>query len=173
MKSKEPKKIFIKNIKNPFKKTKRKDFDCSSKLSGISPSSRLKTSEVYKDKKSKRKGSHKRSSSNLSYNKTQGKGRSMKDKSKCIKVFLNNYRSKNKKSVGGSVKNLLKNEAIVNYKDVAKNLEIIRKIEENIKDNGYKSLKNLVKQGEDRHIFTKRDSRQSKQKSFHRPSLSV
>lgn len=68
MKSKEPQKTYYAQISNPFKKQFMGEFDYSSKHSGISPNSRMKAHEVSKEKKAKKKPSHKRVSSQLGGN---------------------------------------------------------------------------------------------------------
>jgi hypothetical protein len=66
VKNKESKNLCPKTIRNPFKKPFRRDSDYSLKISGISPNSKLKTSDIYKEKKYRKKSGHKRSGSQMS-----------------------------------------------------------------------------------------------------------
>ena len=50
VKGKDPNKIYCKKIDNPFSKKLMREFDVSSKHSNLSPHSRLKSSEISKDK---------------------------------------------------------------------------------------------------------------------------
>ena len=92
MKNKENKPMYMKTISNPFKKPIVREYDYSSKHSGMSPNSRLKTSEIYKEKKPRKKSTHKRTASHSNGIKSQSNlGRSqtsLTDESKCIKVTL-------------------------------------------------------------------------------------
>jgi len=116
-------------ICNPFRKQVAQKFDSRIKNSRISPNSHLRSSEFKTDKIRKKSG-NKRSGSSASGGKSQANtGRShntLTTESKCIKVFLNNYytkMSKNKENPS-SMKNLINKEAIISYKEVAKNLDI-------------------------------------------------
>lgn len=91
VKNKDAKNMYSKKIRNPFKKPFERDYDFSSKHSGISPSSRLKTSDIYKEKKSKKKAGHKRTGSQIAGVKSHALlGRSqtaLNDGNKSIKIL--------------------------------------------------------------------------------------
>ena len=71
VKGKDPNKIYWKKIENPFKKKLVGEFDVSSKHSNLSPHSRLKSGEISKDKKTKKKPNHKRLISSITNAKSQ------------------------------------------------------------------------------------------------------
>lgn len=209
MKSKDPKQAYCKKIANPFNKQLIGEFDCSSKHSGISPHSRLKSGEISKDKKLKKNPSHKRLVSGLANTKSQALlGRSqtgITDENKSIKLYCdtlqqthrqplivknlfshssqlkcgdsNSKRKSQKKGVCISLKNLIYKKAIISYKDVAKNLETIKKIEKELKNElkskSYKNLRSLANENEHEAIVLSGRKDGKHKTSFARPSLSV
>ena len=188
VKGKDSKQVYFQKIGNPFKKQLVRDFDTSMKNSGLSPSSRLKSSEMSKEKKIKKKPSHKRAGSMLSGVKSNimlGRSQSnLHDDSRGIKALWETlqqtYNSKKRKDsqkdTGRSLKNLINKKAIISYKDVAKNLETIKRIEKELK-NELKSKRSECKFlacEADNEAILLSGRRDGKHKtSFHKPSLSV
>lgn len=153
VKNKDPKPY--KKIRNPFKKPYENDF--SSKHSGISPNSRMKTSDIYKEKKGRKKG-HKRMGSHTgkSYHLLGRSQTAINDNNKSIKILCDTlqqthrpplviknlfsqqslksqiYGSGSRKRKDGHkdqgfLKNLINKNAILPYRDATKKLEIKNK----------------------------------------------
>lgn len=120
VKGKDPNKIYWKKIENPFQKKLMRDFDVSSKHSNLSPHSRLKSSEISKDKKSKKnKPSHKRLISSITSAKSQALlGRSqtgITEENKSIKLLWDTLHQTNRQPL--VVKNLFPKSTLFKNRD--------------------------------------------------------